>query len=117
MSRRRSRRLGTGPVVPHVDPSTAWTRSEEYVGPTGRHLRRGVEFSVHGERGRFRFLEHVRTPEGVEWLTAAGGTKGVTMTRSFAPDRVKRVHVGRTTMTPSEARELAARKRAEKAAS
>ena len=67
----------------------AWVRSEEYQTATGRYLRPGVEFSVTGERGRYRFLEHVRTAEGVEWITAAGGTKEVVMMRSFSPDRIK----------------------------
>lgn len=70
----------------------------------GRHLSPGVEFSVRGERGRFRFQEHVLTPDGREWIHAIGGATGVVMFRAFRPDRVRRVH--RIAKTRHNAREV-----------
>src|SRR5690606_39400808 len=68
MARRRT-------PVPHTDPSAAWERLTHHVSASGRHLGPGTEFSVHGEPGRFRFVEHVITPAGVEWITAHGGPR------------------------------------------
>lgn len=95
------------------DPSRSWTRSAEYQAPSGRWLRPGVEFSVYGERGRFRFLDHVVNGE-VQWIGAIGGTKGVRMHRSFRPSAVKKVFVKRQIMTNAEARELVNDKNREK---
>jgi hypothetical protein len=95
------------------DPSRSWIRSAEYQAPSGRWLRPGVEFSIHGERGRFRFLEHVVNGD-VEWIGAIGGTKGVRMHRSFRVDAVKRVFVKRQILTTEEARQLVNEKNREK---
>lgn len=95
------------------DPSRHWNRSTEYLAPSGRWLRPGTEFSVHGERGRFRFLGHVDTGEA-EWIDAIGGTKGVRMFRAFRPDAVKKVFVGRQIVTTEEARQLVNEKNREK---
>ena len=95
------------------DPSRSWIRSAEYPAPSGRWLRPGVEFAVRGERGRYRFLEHVDTG-AAQWVSAIGGTKGVRMYRAFAPERVKKVFVGRQIMTNAEARELVNDKNREK---
>lgn len=97
-----------------IDPSRDWAHNDAFLAPSGRWLRPGVEFSVRGERGRFRFLEHVRTPAGVEWVSAIGGTKGVLMARAFYPERIKKVFVGRQLMTAEEARELVNSKNREK---
>ena len=96
-----------------LDPSRDWIRAEEFKTSSGRWLRPGVEFSVHGERGRYRFLEHVDTG-AAQWVSAIGGTKGVRMFRAFAPERVKKVFVGRQIMTNAEARELVNDKNREK---
>ena len=96
-----------------TDPSRDWIRTDEHLAPSGRWLRPGVEFSVHGERGRFRFLGHVDTGE-TEWIDAIGGTKGVRMHRSFRPDRVKKVFVKRQIMTLDEARQMVNEKNREK---
>lgn len=82
------------------------TRNEFYVGPTGRHLEPGTEVSIKGERGRFRFVAHVVSDSGAEWIDVIGGSKGVRMFRSFRPDRIKVVHTKRTTTTVHEARQL-----------
>jgi hypothetical protein len=62
--------------------STTWRRGN-------RVLRPGVEVSISGERGRFRFREHVvNTASGAEWVTVIGPSGF----RSFRPERIKRVH-------------------------
>jgi hypothetical protein len=99
MSRRRT-------PVPHTDPSAAWERLTHHVSASGRHLGPGTEFSVHGEPGRFRFVEHVITPAGVEWITAHGGPRKVRVCRSFRPERIRRVHTKKTYQSPEEARRL-----------
>lgn len=62
----------------------------------GRWLHAGVtEVKIRGERGRFVFLKAVKTRRAY-WLDFVGGPEGKNghkMWRSFAPDRVKRVHV------------------------
>lgn len=88
MARRRKPSPGA-PV--HRDPSAGWTRTTEYR-VHGRILTPGTEVTVRGERGRFRFLCHVRTESGAEWLDFIGGSKGVVMFRAFHEDRVRTVH-------------------------
>ena len=71
-----------------------WTRTSEFSA-NGRNIERGTELSIKGESGRFRFIEHVRTPDGSEWITVYGGDsnlKGVRSWRSFSPDRIRTVH-------------------------
>lgn len=97
--------------VPHDDPSAAWQRFTRFTSSKGRHLEPGTEFSVYGESGRFRFLEHVvvgAPPHtGAEWVTANGGPRKVNVTRSFRPDRIKRVHTKRVrVVSPETARRL-----------
>ena len=59
-------------------------------------------------------MDHVVTETGGEWINVIGGTKGVHMWRSFTPDRIRRVHVKRKTMTTEEARRLVNEKNATK---
>jgi hypothetical protein len=87
----KARRKSTRPVPVHTDPSALWERSTEWRW-NGRVLTSGTEVSVRGERGRFRFREHVRTPAGAEWLTFVGGPHGQECFRSFRPERVRTVH-------------------------
>ena len=54
----------------------------------GRHLERGTEVSISGERGRFRFFQAVSSGKS-EWIDVIDKDRKV---RSFYPDRVKRVH-------------------------
>lgn len=84
------------------NPSAHWVRTEEYK-VNGRWLKPGVEFSIKGSRGRFRFLEHVDTGK-VEWIWAVGGTKYVRMYRAFRPNQVRTVYAKRTLMTHNEAK-------------
>ena len=82
---RRSHPAGwpSGPQV--VVTSTTW------VAPTGRTLTPGVELTVAGERGRFKFIKHV-VSGGKEWIDVLGGKSGHEKIRSFRPDRVATVH-------------------------
>ena len=57
----------------------------------GRIVEVGTELSIAGERGRFRFVKHVKTPD-VEWIDVVGGVKGQKAYRSFRPERVRTVH-------------------------
>lgn len=67
-----------------------WVVSD-HIQVNGRHVSAGTELSIHDERGRFRFIKHVKTPTA-EWIDVVGGTTGHKSYRSFRPDRVKRVH-------------------------
>lgn len=71
-------------------PST-WTVSESIV-INGRYVEVGTEVSIQGESGRFRFLRHVVTEAGAEWIDVIGGPAKAEKWRSFRPERVKRVH-------------------------
>lgn len=85
------------------NPSINWIRTHEYMSVTGRWLKPGTEFAVKGSRGRFRFIEHVETPDGKQWISAVGGTKGVQMHRAFRPEIVRRVYTKKQIMTNKEA--------------
>lgn len=58
----------------------------------GRNVSPGTELKIKGVRGRFRFIKHVVTPAGAEWIDVWGGPKGGETWRSFRPDMVKTVH-------------------------
>lgn len=110
----RTRRKAATTTTPHVDPSAGWTRSKHFVAESGRHVEPGTEVSIKGERGRFRFVEHVVTDKGAEWISVVGGPKGVSTWRAFRPERIRRVHVKRERMTPEEARRLVNEKNRQK---
>lgn len=57
----------------------------------GRYLTPGTEFSVKGQRGRFRFLAYVQTDRG-DWIDCYGGRQGYGAFRSFSPESVRTVH-------------------------
>jgi len=79
-------------TVKEDDPSEHWKRSDTFM-IHSRYLVRGTELSIQGERGRFKFVQHVYNPElDVEWIDVIGGKRGVKEFRSFRPERVKRVH-------------------------
>lgn len=54
----------------------------------GRHVSRGTELSIRGERGRFKFFKHVVNGDK-EWIDVIDRFRAF---RSFRPDDVKRVH-------------------------
>ncbi len=57
-----------------------------------RHLTPGIEVSVKGERGRFRFINAQMTSAGKLVCNFVGGAAGHEAFRSFYPERIKRVH-------------------------
>ena len=65
-----------------------WTVAAEMT-INGRAVEQGTELRIAGERGRFLFVKHVRTPVA-EWVDAIGPNGGGF--RSFRPDRVRTVH-------------------------
>jgi len=73
-----------------------WTISHR-LKVNGRPLEVGTEFSVKGERGRFRFMKYVKTESGKEWIDAWGGPKKSEQWRSFRPNRIRVVHRIKTT--------------------
>ena len=76
----------------------------------GRKVESGTELKIKGERGRFRFIKHVTTPT-TEWIDVWGGPKHAPAWRSFATEKVARVHYKNTTD-----KALAAEYKAKKAA-
>ena len=85
MARRKSK-VPEGPR-----PNDGWTVVTE-MQINGRHVVKGTELKISNERGRFRFVKHVTTETGTEWVDVWGGPKGMPCLRSFRLDRVKRVH-------------------------
>ena len=72
-----------------------WVRSTRFKLDGKSEMLQGCEISVRGERGRFRFHEHVKTAEGLTWVTVYGPVNAVgsrSSWRSFDPGRVKTVH-------------------------
>lgn len=66
----------------------------------GRNVVPGTELAIRGERGRFRFVKHVRnTRTGLEWIDVYGGPSGHETIRSFRPERVRTVRTKRTMRT------------------
>lgn len=99
---KRRRRSASTTAVPRYNPAEGWEYLTEWKA-NGRILTPGVEVSIRGERGRFRFLYAIRKPDGTLWLDFVGGRKGEKAWRSFYPDRVRTVHrVGRTTEALAE---------------
>ncbi len=58
----------------------------------GRTLTPGVEVSIYGARGRFRYQYATRSDNGSVSLTFVGGPTGHEAWHSFRPERVRRVH-------------------------
>lgn len=72
-------------------PNDLWIYETE-IQINGRNVAPGTELKIAGERGRFRFMQHVTNHNGVQWVDVWGGPKGSENCRSFRPDRIKRVH-------------------------
>ena len=68
-----------------------WTVLEE-ITVNRRQVVRDTELSIANAPGRFRFVRHVTTVSGRQWIDVYGGTKGHETIRSFHPDRIKTVH-------------------------
>jgi hypothetical protein len=86
MGRKKKSNIISGPK-----PSDSWIYLKE-VQINGRNVSKGTELKISGERGRFRFIQHVTNHDGVSWIDVWGGPKGADCMRSFYLDRVKRVH-------------------------
>lgn len=83
------RKKTVAPLGPQ--PNKDWVYTTE-LQINGRHVLPGTELKITGERGRYRFVKHVKTEKDVEWIDVWGGPKGAESMRSFKLDRVKRVH-------------------------
>lgn len=57
-----------------------------------RKLIKGVEVSIVGERGRFRFVSESHSGTGKLIYNFIGGADGHEQYRSFYPSKIKRVH-------------------------
>jgi len=84
MARRKSKS-----ITP--DLSADWEKSES-LQVNGRNIQPGTELRIRNQRGRFRFIKHVKTPAGAEWVDVWGGPKGCEQWRSFRTEQVQRVH-------------------------
>lgn len=73
------------------DLSAEWEKLNS-IQINGRNVTLGTELKISGERGRFRFIKYVKTPQGAEWIDVWGGPKNCEQWRSFTLDRVKTVH-------------------------
>ena len=96
-----------------------WTHTTQWEW-NGRRVIPGTELSIKRERGRFKFVEHVSRPNGIEWITVWGGSGNTARTavrefRSFRPDRIRVVH-RLPGLAKTEGELLAERKAAAKAA-
>jgi hypothetical protein len=79
------------PVAPSIPgPIEKWEVSTE-IQINGRNVSTGTELKIKGERGRFRFIKHVKTATS-EWVDVWGGPKQAENWRSFHMDKVVRVH-------------------------
>lgn len=109
MARKKKAALDAGPR-----PNDSWVYKTE-MQINGRNVSKGTELKISGERGRFRFVQHVTNHNGVEWIDVWGGPKGADAMRSFRIDRVKRVHYKNQTVAnlAIEHKEKLAAKRAE----
>lgn len=106
------RRKGSTPTGPK--PNDGWIYLTE-IQINGRNVTKGTELKISGERGRFRFVQHVTTNDGKVWIDVFGGPKHMETMRSFYPDRVKRVHYKNQTVAnlAIEHKEKMAAKKAE----
>lgn len=91
MITRRRVRINPKTGMPYDALDNGWTYTTEWKW-NGRNVVPGTELSMKGLRGRFRFMRHVSTPDGREWIDVWGGTKHHQTNRSFAPERIRTVH-------------------------
>jgi hypothetical protein len=109
MARKRKGATPSGPK-----PNDSWIYLTE-MQINGRNVVKGTELKISGERGRFRFVQHVTNHDGIQWIDVWGGPKGADCMRSFYVDRVKRVHYKNQTVAnlAIEHKEKLAAKKAE----
>ena len=95
MGRRRRNALEL--AIENGAPIADWTVKEE-IQINGRHVSKGTELKIRGERGRFRFVKYVYNQKlDVDWIDVWGGPKRTPSMRSFRVDDVQRVHYKNTT--------------------
>lgn len=75
---------------PRNSVNTSWVILDS-VQINGRNVSTGSEITIKGERGRFKFIQLVKTPEA-EWVDVIGGLSNYKAFRSFYLSRVKVVH-------------------------
>ena len=79
-------------IVPEAPkPCDSWVILTE-MQINGRNVTKGTELKISGVRGRFRFIKHVTTEKGVQWVDVYGGPKGLECIRSFRLSQIKTVH-------------------------
>ena len=84
MARRKKKSEDERPAYPE-----SWEVSEEFQ-HNGRWLRPGTEFTVHGVKGRLRFIRYVvNTQTETAWVDCFSQDKQF---RAFRPERIKTVH-------------------------
>lgn len=70
-------------------PAPAHWEVAEAIRLRNREVRPGVVLKIAGERGTFRFEQHVlNTRTGTEWITVRDANGGW---RSFRPERVRSI--------------------------
>lgn len=88
----RGRRKVVDATIDNGAPIANWIIKEE-MQINGRHVVKGTELKIRGERGRFRFVKYVYNEElDVDWIDVWGGPKRYPALRSFRVDQVQRVH-------------------------
>lgn len=88
----RGRRKVVDATIDNGAPIANWTIKEE-MQINGRHVTKGTELKIRGERGRFRFVKYVYNEElDVDWVDVWGGPKKMPAMRSFRLDQIQRVH-------------------------
>lgn len=76
------------PVAPK--PNDDWSVETE-IQINNRSVIPGTELKISKERGRFRFVKKVTTPDST-WVDVWGGPKGAESMRSFKTERIATVH-------------------------
>lgn len=77
-------------------PNDGWEIQTE-MQINGRYVKPGTELKITGWTGRYRFVKHVKTESGAEWVDVIGGPKGSEAFRSCLLSQIKRVHYKNTT--------------------
>jgi hypothetical protein len=80
------KRKATVPSGPR--PNDKWEITTE-LQINGRYVKPGTELKIKGWPGRHRFVKHVKTEKGVEWIDVLTGSDCF---RSCGMDKVKTVH-------------------------
>lgn len=78
-------------------PCDSWVITTE-IQVNGRHVVRGTELKISGERGRFVFIQHVVNGDA-SWIDVWGGPAKAEKLRSFGVERIQTVHYKKRTQT------------------